>query len=601
MLFSGKLFYFMPYKKILLAALIIFAVLTSSCNKYTSITQNELRDHISYLASDELKGRMTGSEGDSLAAEYIRRDLKSIGFQPIEGDGWQRFAIAEKPVPGPGNSLKTEGKDYIAGTDFTPLAFSSDDMLNAEVVFAGYGLNIKNDTLQWNDYSGIDIQGKWVLLLKSDPDQDNGNGAFAGFSADREKSLAAKDLGAGGILLVSGQSYDAEDKLDIPGRTDGYSLGIPVFRIKRNVADAILARSGKTVESLEKQISSARKPISFSTGVNLEGKAGLLRKMTGTRNIAMILPGEDPKLKNEYVVIGAHYDHLGMGGEGSSSRRQDTVAVHHGADDNASGVAMMLELAEKFAGTKGSHKRSIVCIGFSGEEMGLLGSKHFVDKSPIQLAGVNAMINLDMVGRLNEDNTLQVSGVGTAVGLKELVLSGSDTSVIKLALSDEGYGPSDHSSFYGKDIPVLFYFTGAHEDYHTPADTYDDINYDGMVTISGLIYNVMYQLVNADSTLSFREAGPKGPTVARMRGVTLGIMPDFAGVIKNGLRADFVTPGRPAALGGMKKGDIIVSIEGKPVNNIQDYMSRMQQVKAGQLITVDVLRNEKKVGLLIQL
>ena len=185
--------------------------------------------------------------------------------------------------------------------------------------------------------------------------------------------------------------------------------------------------------------------------------------------------------------------------------------------------------------------------------------------------------------------------------LKDLVLSVTDTSEIKLALSEEGYGPSDHSSFYGKDIPVLFYFTGAHEDYHTPDDTFEDINYDGMIIISEMIYNVASKLANADSTLSFREAGPKSPSVTRMKGVTLGIMPDFAGVIKNGLRADFVTPGRPAALGGMKKGDIIISIDGKPVNNIEDYMFRMQQVKKGQTISVDVLRNNKKIGLLIQL
>jgi Zn-dependent M28 family amino/carboxypeptidase len=306
-------------------------------------------------------------------------------------------------------------------------------------------------------------------------------------------------------------------------------------------------------------------------------------------------------LKNEYIVLGAHFDHLGMGGPGSSSRAVDTVAVHHGADDNASGVAMMLELAERFAMTKGSHKRSIVCVAFTGEEEGLLGSKHFVDDPGIDLKKVNAMINLDMLGRLNENNILQVSGVGTAKGLKDLVLSLSDTTTVKLALSDEGYGPSDHSSFYGKDIPVLFYFTGAHLDYHTPADTWDKINYDGMVKISDLIYNVAGKIANEDSTLEFREAGPKAAPTRRMKGVTLGIMPDFAGAVKNGLRADFITPGRPAALGGMKKGDIITSIDGKPVNNIQDYMFRMQQVKPGQTISVEVLRNNQKVGLLIKL
>ena len=264
---------------------------------------------------------------------------------------------------------------------------------------------------------------------------------------------------------------------------------------------------------------------------------------------------------------------------------------------------MMLELAEKFARTKGSHKRSIICIAFTGEEEGLLGSKHFTDDPGINLSKVNAMINLDMVGRLNETNNLQISGVGTAAGLKDLVYAKTDTSVIKLTLSNEGYGPSDHSSFYGKNIPVLFYFTGAHMDYHTPTDTWEKINYKGMVEISDLIFSMSKELASSDTRLQFKEAGPKVQAVqyGRGKGVTLGIMPDFAGVVKNGLRADFVTPGKPAALGGMQKGDIITFINGKPVNNIQDYMFRMGQLKHGETISVEVLRNDKKVVLLIQL
>jgi aminopeptidase YwaD len=264
---------------------------------------------------------------------------------------------------------------------------------------------------------------------------------------------------------------------------------------------------------------------------------------------------------------------------------------------------MMFELAEKFARTKGSHKRSIICLAFSGEEEGLLGSKHFTDNPGIDLSKVNAMINLDMVGRLKETNDLQVFGAGTAKGLKDLIYSKSDTTVIKLTLLDEGYGPSDHSSFYLKNIPVLYYSTGAHPDYHTPSDTYDKINYNGMVQISGLIFSMTMELASSDSRLEFRESGPKVETgrVSRRKGVTLGIMPDFAGVIKNGLRADFITPGKPAALGGMQKGDIITFINGKPVNNIQDYMFRMGQLKRGQTISVEVLRNGKKEVLLIQL
>ena len=286
-----------------------------------------------------------------------------------------------------------------------------------------------------------------------------------------------------------------------------------------------------------------------------------------SRNVVMMLPGEDDSLKNEYIIIGAHFDHLGKGGKGSSSMKQDTIAIHPGADDNASGIGMMLEIAEKFALTKGSHPRSIICIAFSGEEKGLLGSKYFVNNPGIDMSKIDAMINLDMVGRLQESNILQISGIGTSPGFVDIVNMLNDTSSIKLALSEAGYGPSDHSSFYSKNVPVLFFTTGAHTDYHKPSDTYDMINYEGMVKVSALIFDVVHHLDSLPQKLAFREAGPKEEESRPMRGkgATLGIMPDFNGIEKNGLRADIVTPGKPAANGGMKNGDIITAINGKTI------------------------------------
>ncbi|MCX6326356.1 MAG: M20/M25/M40 family metallo-hydrolase [Bacteroidia bacterium] len=566
------------------------------------VTTKELQNHIKYLSSDSLKGRMTGLPGDSLAAEYIKNELASYGMIPLSGDGLQRFKVTKRVIPGKRNSLSINGINYAPDKDFMPLAFSSNSGLESEVVFAGYGFNIHGDSLKWNDYNGMDVKGKWVMILRGDPEIENTKSSFIPFSGDRDKALIAKDMGAAGVLLVSGTAFDPLDTFESLNSGD-FSVDIPVLRIKKGVADIILSKSKTTIAALEKKLNKTRKPAGFSTKVTINGNSEIVRETTNTRNVVMILPGEDEQLKNEYIIIGAHFDHLGMGGHGSSSRAVDTTGIHHGADDNASGVAMMLELAEKFARTKGSHKRSIICIAFTGEEEGLLGSKHFTDDPGIDLSKVNAMINLDMVGRLNETNNLQISGVGTATGLKDLIYLKSDTSVIKLTLSDEGYGPSDHSSFYGKNIPVLFYFTGAHLDYHTPADTYDKISYNGMVKISDLIFSVTEELASSTARLQFKEAGPKVETgrVMRRKGVTLGIMPDFAGVVKNGLRADFVTPGKPAALGGMFKGDIITFINGKPVNNIQDYMFRMGQLKHGQTISVEVLRNGKKEVLLIQL
>jgi len=583
------------------AVTLFVIVLLFSCSVNREVSSKVLRGEIKYLSSDPLLGRLTGSPGDSLAALFIRDKLVSYGLKPLSGDGFQRFKVPQKTLPGKNNSLSINGTVFTPEKDFMPLGFSANSALNSEAVFAGYGFNISEDSLKWNDYKDIDVKGKWVIILRSDPEPDNTRSPFARYSSDRDKALLAKDMGASGILMVSGPVSAQNDTFE-PLNAIEYSVDIPVLRIKREIADIILAKSENNIANLEKKLNDSRQPISFSSKVTIDARADLARKYASTRNVAMILPGENEKLKSEYIIIGAHFDHLGMGGPGSGSRAVDTIGIHHGADDNASGVAMMMEIARKFAKTPGSHPRSIICLAFSGEEEGLLGSKQFTDQPGIDLSKVNAMINLDMVGRLNETNNLQISGVGTAEGLKKLVYSKSDTSIIKLTLSDEGYGPSDHSSFYGKNIPVLFYFTGAHLDYHTPTDTYDKINYKGMVEVSQLIFPMARELASSETRLKFKESGPKAETTrAYRKGVTLGIMPDFAGAVKNGLRADFVTPGKPAALGGMKKGDIITTIEGKTVNNIQDYMFRMGQLKHGQTISVEVLRGDKKLVLLIQL
>jgi hypothetical protein len=547
-----------------------------------------------------LKGRQTGTAGDSLAALYIKTQFMLSGLVPLSGDGFQRYEVTDKVIAGDKNFLSVNGEKINPSADFIPFSFSGNSELNASVIFAGYGFNISNDSLQWNDYEKIDVKGKWVLLLHGDPEPEKSVSGFIPFNSDRDKVLAAKDMGASGILLVSGPVMDEEDSFESLNPED-YSVEIPVLRVKRYIADKILKKTNTTVADLEKLINRIKKPTGFETGANVYAGSEIIRKEAVTRNVVMLLPGEDELLKNEYVIIGAHFDHLGMGG--SSSRAKDTIAVHHGADDNASGVSEMIELAEKFALTKESHKRSLIFAAFSGEELGLLGSKYFTDNPMIDLTKVNAMINLDMVGRLQDSISLQIGGAGTAEGLKDLVISLSDTNKIRLSLSDEGYGPSDHSSFYIRNIPVLFYSTGAHLDYHTPRDTWDRINYTGMAEISNLIYNLSENLANNPDRLKFREAGPKIEVNRAMRrkGVTLGIMPDYAGNVKNGLRADFVTPGKPAALGGMKKGDIITSINGKTVNNIQDYMFRMGQLKHGETISVEVLRNGKNVVLLIQL
>jgi aminopeptidase YwaD len=331
-----------------------------SCSGNRNVTTKELQEHIKYLASDSLKGRMTGSVGDSLTAVYIKNELASFGFTPLTGDGLQRFKITKRVIPGKENSLSFNGINYIPDKDFMPLAFSSNSGLESEVVFAGYGFNINGDSLKWNDYYGLDVKGKWVMMLRADPETEKSRSPFIPYSGDRDKALLAKDMGASGVLMVSGPVFDPQDNFE-PLNNEGFSVDIPVLRIKKEVADIILSKSKNTIENLEK-LNKTRKPFGFSTKVSINAKAEIVRENANTQNVVMVLPGEDEQLKNEYIILGAHFDHIGMGGPGSDSRAPDTIGVHHGADDNASGVAMMLELAEKFAGTKGSHKRSIICV-----------------------------------------------------------------------------------------------------------------------------------------------------------------------------------------------------------------------------------------------
>lgn len=592
----------LPERFIFILMVLVTISFSKDKKRSPDVTVNELQMHISYLASDALKGRLTGSEGDSLAAVYIRGDLKKSGLVPLYHKGFQYFRITDKIINGPANSLILNDNSIKVNTDFAPFAFSQNGSFSGEIVFAGYGFEINEDSLKWNDYKGIDIKGKVVMMLRADPEIEKSKSPFIRFSKDRDKVLQAKDLGAVAVLLVSGKTFDAEDKFESLAKGE-QSVGIPAFRISRKIANQVLVSKKQTIVDIELKLNELRKPESFNTGILVSGQSDVVETTVPTRNVVMEIPGSDKSLKNEYVIIGAHFDHLGMGGVGSGSRVPDTVAVHHGADDNASGVGMVLELAQKLAATPHHFKRSIVVITFSGEEEGLLGSKKFVEKPEIDLTKVNAMVNLDMVGRLNENSMVQIGGVGTTNPFKKMIYAACDTTFLKLSLSDEGYGPSDHASFYGKNIPVLFVSSGAHLDYHTPADTWDKINYPGMVKISDMAYKLIADLANMDTKLAFREAGPKemASRGSRRKGITLGIMPDFAGNVKNGLRADLVTPGKPAALGGMKKGDIITSINGKPVNNIQDYMFRLNQLKPGESIAVEVLRDSQKIVLIIQL
>ncbi len=587
--------------KILLFAMLVLFVVSCKPKYNPEISAADIKNNIEYLASDSLKGRKPGKEGGKLAADFIRTKFKNAGLKLMFNNGYQKFKLVTSAEIGKGNSLTVNGKSFEVEKDFLPYAFSSNTKAEATVVFAGYGLQVNLDKAKWDDYKGVDVAGKWVLALQGDPDMENAESPFVPFSTERAKALNASDNKAAGLILVAGPSFSKTDNLPkLFFDKDVRRYSFPVIQVTREVANQMLAGTGETVTSLETKIVNEKAPVSLTANTKVTANVKVDLKEIETQNVVAEVPGNDPALKDQYIVVGAHYDHLGMGGPGSGSRMPDTIAVHNGADDNASGTASVIEMAEKMASEK-NNKRSVIFVAFGAEEMGLLGSKAFTANPPVAIDKIVAMFNLDMVGRLDSaSNALSVGGTKTAKETEDIL--NKLNPGFSLSFSGEGVGPSDHASFYLQDIPVIYLNTGAHADYHTPRDDAEFINFEGIKKVDDYCYALLTEVANRDNVLTFQEAGPKFKRSSGARyKVTLGIMPDFAGMEKRGLRVDAVTKGKPAFNGGMKKGDIIVAIEGKKVGGIHDYMSRLQSLEAGKIITVDVIRNNEHTVLLIQL
>lgn len=567
------------------------------------ITATDIQGVLSVLASDSLAGRKPGTPGGDKAASYIRDQFMANKIKLLGDKGFQKFDLITNAKAGNNNTLNFNNIQYKNGIDFTPLAWSANASISASVVFVGYGFQIKSDSLNWDDYEGIAVKGKWVMVLRGDPEPDKQDSKFVPFSNDRDKAVTAKDMGAIGILFVSPEGIDKDDRLPAMFYDkSSSSSGIPVLHIKREIANKILP-SAKTIQDLENQFKISNKPSSFQIEGILSATSEVIFEKVETSNVIGMIEGSDPTLKNEYVVIGAHYDHLGLGGPGSGSRNPDTVAVHNGADDNASGVAGIIELASKLQSELKSLKRSILVVAFGAEESGIIGSRFFIDNPPVPKKQLIAMINFDMIGRLNaQTRSISIGGTGTSEEAETILNELLANSELKASFSPEGYGPSDHASFYGADIPVFYFNTGVHTDYHTPADDTDKINFEGEAAVVNLTYGLIMKLAGTDQKLTFKEAGPKKQ--ARMgRGlkVTFGIMPDFTNTEGGGLGVGGVTKDGPADKAGMKKGDKIMAIDGKPTGNIYEYMNRLKTLQKGQRVSVDIQRDGQNQILIIQL
>lgn len=577
-----------------------FVLVVSSGFSY-EIKPENLKETVYYLADDKLEGRKPGTPGDEAAQAYILSKFKEYGLKPLFDDGRQFFEVVEKIEVGEKSRMFVDGQAGETDKDFVPMPFTKNAAAFGKAVFAGYGMVIDDEDLKRNDYEGIDPAGKWVIVLRGDPDNAEEKSRFDAHNQPRQKALTARDKGAIGIIFVTGKNLSEKDEtIAIAYDKSPGNVGIPALNATRAYIDKAFEQAGTTVDRLEAKLDKTGEPVALEIDAEIDAEAEAVKVKSKTANIAAMIEGSE--IPYEYIVIGAHHDHLGYGGPGSGSRRPDTIAIHNGADDNASGVAAVLEIARTISNMPTKPKRSFIFATFGAEESGIQGSKYFVENPPVDIDKIKFMINLDLVGRLDEEtNALSIGGTGTAEGIED-ILNKSNDAELKLTFSPEGYGPSDHSSFYLHDKSVLFFFAGADEDYHTPFDDADKLNYSGLARITQVATNTAIAIANLDENLAFKEAGPKRrQSFRRNFKVTLGIMPDHTGGDIKGLRADLVIPGKPAAMAGMQKGDVIVALDGKPVGDIYEYMHRLSELEPGRQITVDVIRDGKKKVLIVNL
>jgi aminopeptidase YwaD len=564
------------------------------------ITSNEIREHVKYLASDELQGRGSGTEGNTKAAIYIAMNLKLWGLKAAGDNGtyFQPFDFVSSVKLGSGNSvtlkgLPTGGPKLEIDRDFRPFGFSSNGSVAGDLIFVGYGISAPDQ--HYDDFAGIDVQGKIVVALRYAPDGSGTQSAYARHSSPRNKARIARDKGASALILITGPADGADDDLQKLGVDQGAgSSGLPVISMKRTVIEGAFHAAGKDLKTIQDSIRSSRRPSSFVLpGLKGTIETSIEKVTSQTSNVVAYLEGNDPVLKDEVIILGAHLDHLGLGGKGSGSMVPDTTAIHNGADDNASGTAALLELAQAFGAQSTRIKRSMLFIFFSGEELGTLGSQHYVSMPFYPLSQSVAMLNLDMVGRM-QGKSLNIGGSGTSPAWDNLLRRENADSAFSLALNPDGFGPSDHASFYAKDIPVLFFFTGVHDDYHKPTDDWEKLNYPAEEKVVKYVYRITGDIDTMPTRPGFTRvqmaaSGRGGSGDTKAFSVTLGIVPDV-GESSTGMKISGVRPNGAAEKAGLKSGDVIVKMAGKKVMNIYDYMGMLGELKPGDEIDVEVIR-----------
>jgi hypothetical protein len=590
--------------------------------KKNAASEARLKRDITFLASDECEGRGPMTKGFEKAADYVANEFKKAGLKPGNPDGsyFQPFTV-------PGNVLEAPARLVIdrptiqhltlkEGVQFVPIGLSGSGKVSAPVVFAGYGLTVKNSTVDYDDYAGLDVEGKVVVVLRDLP--RGGDRKALGFgvlnfrsdpaSLTAKLENAVKHKAAAVLVVNDADTAKTGDELFPYSYTAMGSITqaqIPVLQVRRSVLQAMLQASALTdLRDLEQDIDRDLKPRSLELkGWNVDLEVSIKRGNVPLKNVVGVLEGNGP-LAKEYVVISSHLDHLGYGGAFGSLARLKRPAIHHGADDNGSGSTSVMELARRFAAIPERQGRTLVFITFSGEEMGLLGSQYYASKPLFPIADTVANLNLDMVGRLRPEKEgakefLLVEGANTGKDYKDLVDGLNHKYDLELKYGRGVPGNSDHFSFYQKNVPVLFLWTGLHADYHRPSDTADKINVPGMRKIVDLSEEVV-------TNFATRTQRPEFVKVTRGQDASsggdyprLGFQPSYADE-GEGVLLEAVGDNSLAAKAGLKKGDRIVEVAGKPVKTLTDYTALMRGVKPTGTLELAILRDGKKQTVKVQ-
>ena len=531
----------------------------------------ELARSVGALTAPELEGRRSGDPGGERAAQLLAAWLQAAGLRPGGDDGTflQSFVLARAARPAATSALALDGaapRALVLGRDFAPHAGSRPGEAAGEVVFVGWGVSAPE--AGWDDWAGADVRGRVALALDGAPAR------LAGARASRiEKLLAARAHGAAALLLVA-------DALP-PAAATAAPVNVLSATLTRAAADALLVPTGRTTGGLAAALAAGGAPAPFATGARVRLRVDLEREERRTANVVGVLPGTDPARAGDAIVIGAHWDHLGRVGD----------VVHPGADDNASGTALVVALARAFAAAGGAD-RTLVFVLFGAEELGLLGSAHYVRHPAVPLARTVAMLNFDMVGRLRQ-GPLVVGGGDSASGLRALVAEAARGTGVTIEVRGTPWTPSDHTRFYGAGVPVLFFFTGGHDDYHRPSDTPDRIDADGMARVAAVAARAVERLAAAPRPAYARVA----PPTPRGAAAGAGLGGAFLGIVAaprpapDGLWISGILPGSAAAAAGLREGDVIVRLDRAAVDGLDALRALLGARRPGETVDVVYLRD----------